>query len=237
MRRPLLVALAGLSLSAIATAPATAGEARQAMDEGFALFAAKNYAGAARKFEEAATKAGGEGLDMETPRYNQASALLMAGKGAEAAAAFVEALRSPDPGLRGRAHYNRGIALVTAAEAVERQGDTGKAIMVLDQALEAYESAMRADPEDEDPKVNHELAFRKKLRLEERMREQARGRGQEAPPQRRMGDQERVQRGPEKEMTADEARMMLEAMKQQESSRRSQVRLSRGVPAAVDRDW
>jgi tetratricopeptide (TPR) repeat protein len=235
--RGLLVALACLSVSTILGAPVAAGEARRAMDEGLALFAAKNYEGAARRFEEAAKKAGEEGLDPATPRYNQASALVKAGKGLEAAAAFAEALRSSDPGLRQRAHYNRGIALATAAEALDVQGDTAKAIAILDQALEAYESAMRADPEDEDPKVNHELAFRKKAQLEEHMKEQAQSRGEETRPPRQAGDRERMQLGTEKEMTADEARMMLEAMRQQEISRRSQVRLSRGVRATVDRDW
>jgi tetratricopeptide (TPR) repeat protein len=207
------------------------------MDEGFSLFEAKNYEGAARRFEEAATKAGGEGLDPAAPRYNQGSALVKAGKGLEAAAAFAEALRSSDPGLRQRAHYNRGIALATAAEALDLQGDTAKAIVVLDQALEAYESAMRADPKDEDPKVNHELAFRKKAQLEERVKEQAQGRREKTQPQSQAGDREQLQRGTEREMTADEARMMLEAMRQQEVSRRGQVRLSRGVRATADRDW
>ena len=230
MRNQLLVALASLAITAV---PAAADEARRAMDGGFDLFAAKNYEEAARKFEEAAKAAGEEGLDPAAPRYNQASALLKAGKGPEAAAAFAEALRSTDPGLRGRAHYNRGIALVTAAEALESQGDTVKAIGILGQALEAYESAMRADPEDEDPKVNHELASLKKAQLEERTKEQR----EAARPPRQAGAPEQVQPRPEKEMTADEARMMLEAMKQQEISRRSQVRLSRGVSMAVDKDW
>jgi tetratricopeptide (TPR) repeat protein len=227
-----------LALTAIAVSPAEAGEARRAMDEGFALFEAKNFEGAARKFEEAATKAATEGLDPAIPRYNQAGALVMAGKGAEAAAVFVESLRSPDTGLRNRAHYNRGIALATAAEALERKGDTGTAIAALDQALEAYESSMRADPGDEDPKVNHELAFRKKALLEERMKEQAQhGRTPEVRTPGQPEETPRMQRKPEEEMSADEARMMLEAMRQQETSRRSQVRLSRGVSAAVDKDW
>lgn len=222
----------------MATRPAAAEDARGALAGGIALFADKNYEGAARKFEEAAAKAGGEGLDASVARYNQASALVMAGKGAEAAAAFAEALRSSDPGLSVRAHYNRGIALVTAAEALERAGDTEKAIQGFEEALEAYESAMRADPSDEDPKVNHELAFREKSRLEGlRKGQQSQGRREEAGRQGQGGKQESRQRAPETEMTADEARLMLEAIRQQELSRRGEVRLPRGPRAAVDKDW
>jgi tetratricopeptide (TPR) repeat protein len=234
MRRALFIVLACLPMAAPSAA---AAEARRAMDEGSALFAEKNYEGAARKFGEAATKARGEGLDAAAPRYNQASALVMAGKGLEAAAAFTEALHSPDPGLRVRAHYNRGIALATAAEVLEQQGDAGKAIGLLEEALEAYENAMRADPKDEDPKVNHELASRKKAQLEERLKGPTSDRGEEARPPGKRGEQDQRRRTPEAEMTADEARMMLEAMTQQEISRRNQVQLSRGARTAVDRDW
>lgn len=232
MRLALLVALAAALLPA-ATAPAAAGEARRAMDRGFDLFAARSYEEASRGFEEAAAKAGGEGLDPATARYNQGSALLRAGKGAEAAAAFAEALRTVDARLRGRAQYNRGVALATAAEALETRGETAKAIETLGEALDAYESAMRDDPGDEDPKVNHELAFRKRARLQEKMspRESQQG----ARPPRQPGEQPPPRS--DRDVTADQARMMLEAMKQQETARRSQVRVSRGLSAPVDKDW
>jgi tetratricopeptide (TPR) repeat protein len=240
VKRALLVASAFLALAA----PAAAGDARGAMDEGFALFAAQGYKEAALKFEEAAAKAGDEGLDPAVARYDRATALLRAGRFPEAAAAFEEALRSADPGLRAKSHYNQGIALAAAAEAAGSLGEPGKAVMLLDQALGAYESAMRIDPKDEDPKVNHELASRKKSQLEGKMREQERDRGtgmhrpeKESAEVQRPGPQVRKPGAPEKEMTPDEARTMLDAMKRQEQSQRSRIRLFSGRPAPVDKNW
>jgi tetratricopeptide (TPR) repeat protein len=225
-------ALAVLAALVLSAGPAASGEARRAMDEGSLLFAAGSYAAATGKFEEAATLAGGEGLEPEAARYNAAVSLLKVGKAPEAVTAFTQAQRSADPGLRGRAHYNRGIALVAVAEAQEKRGDVPGAVVSLGQALEAYESAMLIDAQDEDPKVNYELASRKKARLEEQLQAQPE-RGQAPQPETTRQEEQR----PRQEMTNDEARLMLEAMKQQEISQRHQAQPFRGAPVWVDKDW
>lgn len=231
----------------VATAAAAAGEARRAMDEGFALFAAQSYTGAAAKFQEAAARARLEGLDPAAALYNRAGALLKAGKAAEAAEAYGDALRSPDHGLREMAHHNRGVALVAAAGTLEQADRIGDAVRLLDEALDAFESAMRIDPGDEDPKVDHELVSRIKSRLEDerRKQEQSRERKQREPAgdaRVRQGAAEGVQpaaRGgtPGREMTPEEARTMLDAVWQREVSQRGRVRLPRGGPVPVSRDW
>src|SRR5512139_2666224 len=123
MKLGLAAALAVLAASSLSAGPAAAAEARRAMDEGSVLFGAGSYAAAAGKFQEAAALAGGEGLEPEAARYNAAISLLRIGKSAEAVTAFTQALHTSDPGLRARAHYNRGIALVATAEAREQRGD------------------------------------------------------------------------------------------------------------------
>lgn len=238
MRWSPLVAPAILALSAVAgaVAPAAAAEARRAMDEGLALFAAQGYEAAAGKFAEAAAKAVGEELDPAPAAYDRATALLLAGKSVEAAAVFTEALGTTEPDLRGKAHYNRGMALVTAADAAEREREVTNAIALLDQALGEFESAMRIDPDDEDPKVNHELVFRKKARLEEATgkREQA----PQPPPEHREDQGQAARpRGPGREMTPDEARTMLDAMRRREMSQRDRIKPFAGGSAPVEKNW
>lgn len=247
MRRAVRICLAAIALAAslAAPVPAAAAGARRALAEGFTLFAAGSYEEAALRFEDAVARAAGEGLDPAAAVYDLGCALLSAGKAAEAAAAFAEAAGSSDRELGAKAHYNRGIALATAAEAAEKAGRLEGAVALLDQALGSYEGAMRADPDDEDPKVNHELAFRAKARLENRMREQGRDeKGGSPPPQRPERTEKRRQEGspgrPEAlgdEMRPAEARTMLDAMRQQEISQRSRIRPSRGGSAPVDKPW
>jgi tetratricopeptide (TPR) repeat protein len=231
--------------AALLAPPAAAAGPRAALAEGFTLFAAGDYDGAARSFEQAAAAAAGDGLDPGVARYDLGLALLKAGKGPEATAAFADALRSPDPGLGAKAHYNRGLALVAGAEAAEAAGSLQAAVGILDQALGSFEGAIRAAPGDEDPKVNHELVARKKARLEAKILEQQRQRGgggpppraQEPPPAGGQGAQREPPREPGNEMRPDEARTMLDAMKQQEMSQRARVRPPRGASAQVDRPW
>jgi tetratricopeptide (TPR) repeat protein len=254
VRRSRFAPTALLVLVAATASPAAAGDARQVMAEAFALFEARSYEKAAGKFAEAAAKSGEERLDPAPAGYDRAVALLKAGKDSEAAAAFTEALRSTDPGLRQRSHYNQGLALANAAGAAENRGEREEALRLLDQALDAYESAMRIDPNDEDPKVNHELVSRKRSQLEQRIRERKGGgadrgrdredRGEERP---RPGPQEAEERKPGapgggptgrgQEMTPDEARMILDAMKRQEQAQRSRIRPFSGRSASVEKNW
>jgi tetratricopeptide (TPR) repeat protein len=244
VRRLALAAAVPLIVAAFA-APALAASARGALDDGFALFEAQRFEEAAAKFAEAATGAGAEGLDPAVAVYDRAIALLKAGKAVDAAAAFVDAARSPDARLRASAHYHRGIALATAAGAVESRGEPRKAIPLLEEALDAYESAMRIDPQDEDPKVNHELASRKLAELmakqepSDRSRPEGAGGSPPQQPERRETEpQPPPRQGPSaREMRPDEARTLLDAMRQQELSQRSRTRPFRGAGVPVEKNW
>jgi tetratricopeptide (TPR) repeat protein len=238
MTRPLAIALCLLLSGALLPAPARAGDARRALEEGLVLYAARNYEQAAAKFEEAAAKAADEGLDQQTAAYDRASALLKAGKADEAAAIFATAVRTTDEALREKAHFNRGNALVAAADARAAAADPAGAIGLLGQALDEYESAMRLAPDDEDPKVNHELAARKRARLEERQsKPQPREQPGSARPDQGARPPEPAPARAAKEMTPDEALTLLDAMRQHEASQRQ--RLAPGPDAAtrVDKDW
>ncbi|HWR97448.1 MAG TPA: hypothetical protein VN317_03430 [Candidatus Methanoperedens sp.] len=242
MRRAVLAATV-LAALLDAGASAAAGEARRAMDEGFSHFEAQRYAEAAGSFAEAGVKAGAEGLDPSVAGFNRATALLRAGKAAEAAEALAEALSAGDRDLRESAHYQRGIALASAAESAAGAGEIGKALALFEHSLAAYEGAMRIDPRDEDPKVNHELVSRRLAQLEKQAREQPRRGGEATPSQERArqdperGEQPARPPSAEREMRPEEARSLLDAMRQQEQSQRGRTRLSRGETVPVGRDW
>jgi hypothetical protein len=102
--------------------------------------------------------------------------------------------------------------------------------------------------------VNHELTSRKLARLRDKQK-QERGGGQGAksqagdaggggrPPQEReerqpeQREQPARQGSPEKEMRPDEARTLLDAMRQQELSQRSRTRPFRGERVPVEKNW
>jgi Ca-activated chloride channel family protein len=162
----------------------------------------------------------------------------------EAAAAFRQAARTPE--LRQRSLYNLGNALVRAAE--ERPGEPAP---LLD-AVAAYEEALHLAPADAEARWNLEVALR---RLgDDRTSGGSSGRGRNADYGRGDNNVPGYQGNPDaaagamagggygsaegesaEELTADEARRLLEAVERQQLTAHEGRRSSRGPTG--DRDW
>lgn len=162
----------------------------------------------------------------------------------EAVAAFRQAARTPE--LRQRSLYNLGNALVRAAE--ERPGE---AAPLLD-AVEAYEEALRLAPGDAEARWNLEVAVR---RLgDDRTSGGSSGRGRNADYGRGDNNVPGYEGNPDaavgamagggygsaegesaEELTADEARRLLEAVERQQLTAHEGRRSSRGPTG--ERDW
>jgi Ca-activated chloride channel homolog len=162
----------------------------------------------------------------------------------EAVAAFRRAARTPD--LRQRSLYNLGNALVRTAE--ERPGEPAP---LLD-AVAAYEEALYLSPGDAEARWNLEIALR---RLgDERTSGGSSGRGRNADYGRGDNNVPGYEGNPDaavgamagggygsaegesaEELTADEARRLLEAVERQQLTAHEGRRSSRGPTG--DRDW
>jgi Ca-activated chloride channel family protein len=162
----------------------------------------------------------------------------------EAVAAFRRSARTPE--LRQRSLYNLGNALVRAAE--ERPGEPAP---LLD-AVAAYEEALRLAPGDAEARWNLEVALR---RLgDDRTSGGSSGRGRNADYGRGDNNVPGYEGNPDaavgamagggygsaegesaEELTADEARRLLEAVERQQLTAHEGRRSSRGPTG--DRDW
>ena len=162
----------------------------------------------------------------------------------EAVAAFRQAARTPE--LRQKSLYNLGNALVRAAE--ERPGEPAP---LLD-AIAAYEEALHLVPSDAETRWNLEVALR---RLgDDRAGGGSSGRGRNADSGRGDNNVPGYEGNPDaavgamagggygsaegesaEELTADEARRLLEAVERQQLTAHEGRRSSRGPTG--DRDW
>jgi len=162
----------------------------------------------------------------------------------EAVGAFRQAARTPE--IRQRSLYNLGNALVRAAE--ERPGEPAP---LLD-AVAAYEEALRLAPADAEARWNLEVALR---RLgDDRTGGGSSGRGRNADYGRGDNNVPGYEGNPDaavgamagggygsaegesaEELTADEARRLLEAVERQQLTAHEGRRSSRGPTG--DRDW
>jgi tetratricopeptide (TPR) repeat protein len=187
------------------------------------------------------------GLERDsTPRlaFDAGAALYRLERYDEAVAAFRQAARTPE--LRQRSLYNLGNALVRAAE--ERPGE---AAPLLD-AVAAYEEALRLAPDDAEARWNLEVALR---RLgDDRTSGGSSGRGRNADYGRGDNNVPGYEGNPDaavgamagggygsaegesaEELTADEARRLLETVERQQLTAHEGRRSSRGPTG--DRDW
>ncbi len=267
--------LIALCAALIAFRADAADDARRAMSEGLREYEGTAFDKASAAFDKAAQAAPDQKLDAAVARYNEANALFRDGKFQDAASRYSDALRSPDLALQSKAYFNRGNALFNMAAAEEAQGQMDIAGKALDEAISMYERAMTLAPRDEDPKVNYELALKRKLELEQKQQQQQdqqKDKDQEKQDQNQPSDNQDQQQqkqqqqeeqkqeqgqsqaekdkddqtaqeqpaqptAPSEAMTPEEAKLMLDAMKQDEQSRREQLKMILGQPTPVEKDW
>jgi hypothetical protein len=177
------------------------------------------------KYEEAVT-AYGEGLSdhpaSDRLRFNLAAAQFKAGHVIDAATTLeklvpgagsasaddtsIATLAREASALEGAAAYNLGNARYRQGREIEER-DPGGAVALYEASLRAYKRAMARDPEDQDPKFNHELVARHLAALKERLEEERQQRAEDEQPegQQPEGQQEGQPEGkPEQEQGAQE---------------------------------
>ncbi len=236
------------------------------MKQGLRAYETERYQEAVEAFQGAAAQAPDARLDPAIAVYNRANALFRMGRHEEASSLYQEALRSTDIDLQQAAHFNRGNALMAMADARVQEQDLPTAKQAVEQALTSYENALALSPEDEEAKANYELAYRYRRHLEEMEPppsspqqepgesededEQEEDRqpppdqppeGDTPPPDAAPPDDPGEQPQPEpmdtSDMTEEEIRMLLDALRDEEQIARERNLQRRGPPQPVLKDW
>jgi len=195
---------ATLVLCALAAiqAPALAADVASRNNEGNKLYEQKKYDEALRKYTDAqALKPGAPEL-----HYNIGNVLFRKGEVDKAIEEYMRAQSAADPRLREAATYNRGNALMQKGKAQD--------------AINAYVQALRLDPADAEAKRNLELALRL-LEEQKKQQQQQQPKPDEQQPKPSPQDQKPSDPGKEPQkrpgqMSEEEARQILEALKEAE---------------------
>jgi Ca-activated chloride channel family protein len=99
-------------------------------------------------------------------------ALLKAGKLPQAREALRLATQGgQDAELRGKAHYNLGLAFLREADALAKEENHAEAQKLLREAADAFKSSLRASPKNRDAAWNLELTRRRLLEQEKKQQE------------------------------------------------------------------
>jgi len=150
---------------AVLLALSAGGDARAASpQEAQRLYGAGEYEKALAEYRAAAAAAG------ENPQldFNLGAAAYKAGEFGDAAGAFARALRSDEPRLQEQGFYNLGNAQFRVGQQ-SLQANPQQTMQAWQQALDAYESALKVDPADDDASFNRDFV---KHALEELQKQQ-----------------------------------------------------------------
>ncbi len=215
-------------------------------ERGNRLYRAGKYAEAVIAYQ-AALQTGDDSPEL---RYNLGTALVQLGRYDEAEQHLRAALDAVDPDLRERTLYNLGNRFLDDARAAT---DAARQGPMLRTAIEAYQRALRLQPNDVAAKWNLEMALREEEQQQNQQSDDQSGEGetqpQEQPPQQGGSSQgsensqdEQQQRqnpqSPERPpLTREQADRILSAIEQDERdlTRRNLRRGQRRTP--VRKDW
>jgi Ca-activated chloride channel homolog len=231
MKKPLFICIVLLAIS-----PSVGwceNAARQSMKDGVRFYEAKSFDRATESFHQAAQAAQREKLDAAVAKYNAANAWLKMGQFGAATTNFGDATRSPDLALQSKAYYNRGNALMTGAESIEKQGDLDAAARSTDEAIAMYENAMTLSPADEDAKVNYELALKKKQELQQQKQQQKQD--QNKNDQQQQKDQSKKQQNQKKDQQQEQEKQKNQEQDQKQNQQPNQEQ-SQSPQQTADRE-
>jgi len=155
-------------------------------------------------------------LRADARQYNQAVELYRAGKVADAEPLFESVAASLDSELAAKARFNGGNCHYRAAlEALDQA--PAEAIRRLDEAIRDYRSALELNAEDDDARINIELA----ARLRERLRQQLQQQQQQEQQQQSDQQQQPEQRPSDQQQPGEQAQQPQQTPGQSDPSERS----------------
>lgn len=128
--------------------------------------------------------------DSDTLLYNQGVAQYRKGDLDAARELFLKSLKTRDPELEAKAKFNLGNCAY--ASALAHQEDIQTAVGELEQAIRHYKDAIRAAPDDEDPRVNMEMSqlLMKQLLDRQQQQQNQQGDGEQNDQQQEQQDQQ-----------------------------------------------
>jgi Ca-activated chloride channel family protein len=167
----------------LAAASAHAASPRQAAQ----LYAAGEYDKALAEYRAAA------GTNGDDPKldFNVGAAAYKAGEFGDAAAAFERALRSDDAGLQAEGFYNLGNTQFRLGQKTV-QSNPQQTMQSWQQALDAYEGALKVKPDDDDARFNRDFVKHALEELQKQQQQQKNDQKQQQPDDKK--DQDKQQK-------------------------------------------
>lgn len=236
-----------------------AASPRQSVKAGNNLYQQKKLDEALQKYNEANTAL----PDSDIINFNMGAALYKKEDYQKALMSFTKALMSEDRKIEADALYNIGNCKYKLGKLNENT-DLSSTVSLLRESLDYYKRAVEKDQKNKDARFNHEFVERELKALLDKLKTQPQDKEGKQGKQEQKQEQEKEQTaqakegekeekpqeeqntdrqeeaklaGEEKELSKQEARMLLERYGQEEAKPDYEDRRTRGYESEVVKDW
>ena len=214
----------------------SAGSARAASpQEAARLYSAGEYDKALAEYRAAA----GAANDNPKLDFNLGAAAYKSGAFGDAAGAFEHALRSDDPKLQAEGFYNLGNTQFRIGQQSE-QKNPQQTMQAWQQAIDAYQAALKVAPTDEDARFNRDFV---KHALEELQKQQQQQKNdqdkqdkKDNKDQQKKDDQQQQQQGDQQQKPGDDQKQQQQQPPDQQQAKGDQPKDQGGKPDEQKKD-
>ena len=164
--------------------------------------------------------------------YNRGNALVTGSASLEKQGGLDTALGSVDEAIE---MYENAMTLAPGDE--DAKVNYELALKKKQELQQKQQQQQKQDQQQKDQSQEQEKQKKDDQQKQDQQKDQQQDKGQPQPQQQADDQQKQPQPQKSEEMTPEEAKMMLDAMKQEEQASRDRMRLVIGQPTPVDKDW
>lgn len=255
IKKVFLLLLKSFALAALFVPLAFAADSAKIISRANDLYQKGKYEEALKLYEDALAQK----PDMPLLNFDAGAARFKTGEYEKAAGSFEKGLVSEARNLESASSYNLGNTKYSIAKSREGS-DPSSAAKLLGESLGYYKRAIELDSRDNDAKFNYELVNRELKALKEKSKQQQQQQGQggqqqqnqqsqqdkeQQDKQQQKQQQQQAGQGQEqeqqpqdlKEMSPEEAKMLLEGYRQEEAGQGELKDTRKGQPTEAAKDW
>ena len=196
----------------------SAQQEKAAIRAGNKLYKEKQYQASLEEYNKAVTRAPAN----DVANYNQGNALVRTNRMEEAVASYDNTIAvSKKKPVKEKGYYNKGVALSKQQK--------------LQESIDAWKSALKLDPNDQQARENLQKALMELKKQQEQQKQQEEEKKKNKKEQNK--DQQKEQPKQQSKLTQKQVEQLLKALQQKEKEVQDKLQSKNASPSRQDKDW
>ena len=198
----------------------SAQQERASIRSGNKLYKEKQYQASLQEYRKAVTQAPAN----EVANYNQGNALVRTNMLDEAVSSYDNTIAvSKKKQIREQGYYNKGVALSKQQK--------------LQESIDAWKSALKLDPNDQQATENLQKALLELKKQQEQQKQQEEEKKKNKKEQNKDQNKDQEQPKQQSKLTQKQVEQLLKALQQKEKEVQDKLQSKNASPSRQDKDW